>query len=158
RPDRPLMSLITSRRVGGFAVRRLLVGTAFIPLLGLLVMLGQHRSLYDEPFSEALLAVAAMAIAVGLGVSTGRTLDRMDAERAASERAVTEREERLRDLIQQASDGIFLANLDGHFTEVNDAGCRMLGYARDEIVGKPIRDFVPEQDRPRLASTRAALL
>jgi PAS domain S-box-containing protein len=158
RPERPLMSLVTSRRVGGFAVRRLLVGTAFIPLLGLLFMLGQRRSLYDEPFAEALLAVAAMAIAVGLVLSTGRTLDRMDAERAAYERAVTEREERLRDLIQQASDGIFLANLDGYFTEVNDAGCRMLGYARDEIVGRPIMDFVPEQDRPRLASARAALL
>jgi PAS domain S-box-containing protein len=158
RPDRPLMSLVTSHRVGGFVVRRLLVGTAFIPLLGLLFMLGQRRSLYDEPFAEALFAVAAMAIAVGLVLSTGRTLDRMDAERATSERAVAEREERLRDLIQQASDGVFLANLDGRYIEVNDAGCRILGYPREEVIGKTIADFIPEQDRPRLEAEWAALL
>src|SRR5262245_13448182 len=158
RPERPLMSLVTSERVGGFVVRRLLVGTAFIPLLGVLVMLGERRSLYDEPFAEALLAVAAMAIAVGLVLSTGRTLDRMDAQRAASERAVSEQKERLRDLIREASDGVFLANLDGRYTEVNDAGCRMLGYAREELIGKTIMDIIPEQDRPRLAAVRATLL
>jgi PAS domain S-box-containing protein len=158
RPERPMMSLVTSDRVGGFVVRRLLVGTAFIPLLGLLFTLGQRRSLYDEPFAEALLAVAAMAIAVGLVLLTGRTLDRMDTERAASERAVAEREERLRDLIQEMSDGVFLANLDGRYTEVNDAGCRMLGYPREELVGMTVMDIIPEQDRPWLAASRAVLL
>jgi PAS domain S-box-containing protein len=158
RPDRPFMALVTSHRVGGFVVRRLLLGTATIPLLGLFVMLGQRRSLYDEPYAEALLAVAAMAIAVGLVISIGHALDRMDIARTASERAVAEREERLRDLIQQASDGVFVANVDGYLTEVNDAGCRMLGYPRDELLGKALMTFIPAKDRQRLAAAKAMLL
>jgi len=64
RPDRPLMALVTSNQVGGFVVRRLLVGAFSIPVLGLLITVGMRRSLYDEPYAAALLAVTAMAIAV----------------------------------------------------------------------------------------------
>src|SRR5262245_13183384 len=158
RPARPLMSLVTSPRVGGLVIRRLLLGTSTIPLLGLLIMLGLRGSLYDEPFANALLAVAAMAIAVGLVLSVGRKLDRMDVARTASEQAVAEREERLRDLIQQASDGVFIADLGGRYREVNDAVCRMLGMPREEIVGKAIIDFIPWPDHPRFEVSRSGLL
>ena len=104
RPELPLIALLFSPRAGGLMVRRLLLGALAIPALGLLVMLGTRGSLYGHPFAAALLAVAAMVIAIALVLSTGRTLDRLDAARAASERAVAEREERLRDLIDQASD------------------------------------------------------
>jgi PAS domain S-box-containing protein len=158
RPERPLMSLVTSSQVGGLVVRRLLVGTSAIPLLGLLVMLGLRRSLYDEPFAAALLAVAAMAIAVGLVLATGRTLDRIDIDRTASEHACAEREERLRDLIQQASDGVVIADLSGRYREVNDAFCRMIGDAREQIVGKTIADFIVPWEQSRLQTARATLL
>src|SRR5262249_49377064 len=110
------------------------------------------------PFANALLAVAAMAIAVGLVLSVGRKLDRMDVARTASEQAVTEREEQLRDLIQQASDGGFISDIDGRYREVNDAVCRMLGMAREEIIGKAIMDFIPWADHARFEAARAALL
>jgi PAS domain S-box-containing protein len=158
RPERPLIALVTSTRVGGYVVRRLLVGALAIPMLGFLVMVGFQRSLYDEPTAEALLAVAAMAVAVALVLATGRTLDRMDGARTASERAVVEREERLRDLIRQASDGVFIADLDGRFTEINDAMCRMLACSRPDIVGKTIQDFLPENEHQRLERVKTSLL
>jgi PAS domain S-box-containing protein len=158
RPERPLIALVTSRRPGGFVVRRLMVGAASIPALGFLVMLGLRGSLYGQPFAAALLAVAAMTIAVGLVLWTGRALDRVDAARTASERALAEREERLRDLIEQASDGVFITDLDGRYIEVNAAGCAMLGCRREDVVGKNIMDFLPASDRPRLLVARAALL
>ena len=158
RPDRPLMALVTSNQVGGFVVRRLLVGAFSIPVLGLLITVGMRRSLYDEPYAAALLAVTAMAIAVVLVLATGKALDRIDTARTTSERALAEREERLRDLIQQASDGVFLADLDGRYTEVNDAGCKMLGYRREDLIGKTIMDLLPAADLPRLHASKAALL
>src|SRR5215470_7981736 len=99
-----------------------------------------------------------MASAVVVVLSTGNTLDRIDTARTASERAVTEREERLRDLIRQASDGVFISDLDGRYTEVNDAGCKMLGYLREDLVGKTIMDLVPAVDLPRLNASKTALL
>ena len=68
------------------------------------------------------------------------------------------REAQWSSLVEQAPDGIFVADLDGRYTSVNDAGCRMLGYARDEIIGKTIVDLLPPADVPRLLDSKAALL
>lgn len=67
-------------------------------------------------------------------------------------------EERFRELFEHASDGIFIADLDGRYTDVNSAGCALLGYSRDEIVGKTIVDLIPAEDVPRLAESREQML
>lgn len=72
------------------------------------------------------------------------------------ERKATER--RYADLFQHASDGIFITDGAGVLTEVNAAGCRLLGWARDELVGRPLDVIVSAQDAPRLAAARATLL
>lgn len=157
RSDRLVMALVTSAHAGGFVVRRLLAGVVLLPIVGLLVMVGR-RTLYGEPFAEALLAAAGAAVAAGLLFSTGLALDRADAARDATQRALAEREERLRELMDHASDGIFITDLDGRYLEVNDAGCEMLGYRRDQLVGRTITDLLPADERPRLAAAKAALL
>ena len=63
-----------------------------------------------------------------------------------------------RDLLELAPDAFFLAGLGGRLTDVNQAACRMLGYSRDELVGKTILDIISPEDAPRLAAVRAALL
>ena len=63
-----------------------------------------------------------------------------------------------RDLIELASDGIFIADLEGRYVDVNDAGCRMLGYSREEILGKTIVDLIPPEDEERLRSDREQFL
>jgi PAS domain S-box-containing protein len=65
---------------------------------------------------------------------------------------------RMRDLIQLAPDAFFLADLEGRYVEVNQAACRMLGYERDELVGKQILDLIAAEDAPRLAADRSAML
>jgi two-component system, cell cycle sensor histidine kinase and response regulator CckA len=77
-------------------------------------------------------------------------------ERAAL--VMREREERFRELVNQASDGIFVADRDGRYLDVNSAGCRLLGCEREEIVGKTIVDFIPPEDLDRLGATRERLL
>jgi len=44
-----------------------------------------------------------------------------------------------RHLIEHASDGVFLHNLDGKFVEVNQYACSMLGYTREELIGMSIQ-------------------
>jgi len=63
---------------------------------------------------------------------------------------------RSRALFEQASDGIFIADLEGRYVDVNDAACRMLGYSRDEIIGTTIMDLIRPEDIKRLqiAKTR----
>ncbi|HEX6318646.1 MAG TPA: PAS domain S-box protein [Burkholderiales bacterium] len=57
-------------------------------------------------------------------------------------------------LLEHAPDGIFLADRDGRYTYVNEAGCRMLGYARDEIVGRTIVDLIRPDAADRLWKSR----
>lgn len=158
RPDRPLIALVASMQAGGFAVRRLLLGAPTILTLGFVVTLGLRRSLYGEPFAAALLAVAAIAIAMGLALSTARALNRIDDLRSASEQALAEREERLRDLIDKASDAIFVVDLQGRYLDVNDAACRMIRRRREDVIGKRVVDVVPVEDLPRLNAAKETLL
>ena len=61
-------------------------------------------------------------------------------------------------LIELASDGIFVADVEGRFTEVNDAGCRLLGFSREDILGKTIMDFILPEEKERLFSHRERFL
>ncbi|MEI8133112.1 MAG: diguanylate cyclase [Leptolinea sp.] len=51
-------------------------------------------------------------------------------------------ETKYRSLVEQASDGIFLADPAGNYLEVNSAGCEMLGYTRAEILQLNMRDLI----------------
>jgi len=71
---------------------------------------------------------------------------------------ITRSEERVRALVDLAPDAFFLSDLDGRYVDVNSAACRMLGYARDELVGRSIVDIIQPEEAPRLAAERDAML
>ena len=79
-------------------------------------------------------------------------------ERKRMEAKLLEDRQRERELMEQAVDGIFLADLQGKYTDVNSAGCRMLGMTREEILGRSILDFIPPEDVARLAQAKELLL
>ncbi|MGC8855381.1 MAG: GAF domain-containing protein [Anaerolineae bacterium] len=55
-------------------------------------------------------------------------------------------EMRYRTLVEQASDGIFIADAEQRYVEVNSAGCQMLGYSRQEILSMRMEDLVLPED------------
>jgi PAS domain S-box-containing protein len=71
---------------------------------------------------------------------------------------VQEANRRARELIELAPDAFFLADLNARFKDVNETGCRILGYNRNELVGKTIFDIIPAEDAPRLKAVRDELL
>jgi len=62
------------------------------------------------------------------------------------------------ELFDQASDSIFIADLHGRLTDVNASGCRLLGYTREELIGRNIRDLLSPEDLPRLTHAREYLV
>jgi len=77
-----------------------------------------------------------------------------------SELEVRESEERLRKFADATHEGIVFHE-GGLITDCNDAGLRLIGYRYDELVGRPVLDFVPPDSRDtvfnsiRLGSERA---
>ena len=67
-------------------------------------------------------------------------------------------ESALQALIEQAPDGIFVADIEGRYIYVNEAGCRMVGYSRGELLGMKIEDTVISRDPSRLARAKAVML
>jgi PAS domain S-box-containing protein len=65
--------------------------------------------------------------------------------------------ERSRQLFERAPDGIFVTDPEGRVADVNPAGCRILGYARDELVGRSISDSLLPEDLPRQAAAARRL-
>ncbi|MGC3969480.1 MAG: PAS domain S-box protein [Pirellulales bacterium] len=66
-------------------------------------------------------------------------------------------ESRYRQLVEDAPDGIFIADANGRLVDVNHSGCEMLGYPRDVLVGKAARELVGQENASRWENARAEL-
>ena len=58
--------------------------------------------------------------------------------------------EQFRVLFEQATDGIFVADKQGKYLDVNPAGCAMLGYTHEEITHLSIADIITDDETARL--------
>ncbi|MBK5256397.1 MAG: diguanylate cyclase, partial [Vicinamibacteria bacterium] len=76
-------------------------------------------------------------------------------ERVRAFEMLHESEERFRVFADSAAYGI-LMHQDGDVVYANEAVGRDLGYAVGELVGLPVIDFIPEEDRPAMHEEAAA--
>ncbi len=72
--------------------------------------------------------------------------------------ALRRSEEQFRTLIEEAADGVLIADSQGVYTATNSSAARMLGRTQEEIVGRSIIDLIIEADRPQVAPEMARLL
>ena len=69
-------------------------------------------------------------------------------ERKVAERTLEASEQRYRTLIDNANDIVATLDLEGRFTSVNPIVGRILGYTSQEMIGAPLRRFVPTEFHP----------
>jgi len=60
--------------------------------------------------------------------------------------ALVQSEEKYRGLVDNAAFGIAAVDAGGRLTYVNDALCRIGGFSRDELLGRPFFDFLHPED------------
>jgi PAS domain S-box-containing protein len=75
-----------------------------------------------------------------------RGVSRDITERQRAEEALRQSEERYRAILEEMEDSYFEVDLGGHFTFVNSAVCRNLGYSREELIGLSYKSFTVEQE------------
>ena len=59
--------------------------------------------------------------------------------------SLVQREEKFRALLESAPDAMVIVDTGGKITDVNRQSEAMFGYAREELVGKPVEMLVPER-------------
>lgn len=79
-------------------------------------------------------------------------------ERAYAEAALRDSEQRLSVIFAQAAVGLAEISLNGHFEQVNDALCRMLGRSRQELLAATVPDVTYPEDAPKSLDALAQLL
>jgi len=67
--------------------------------------------------------------------------------RKLMEVALRESEDRYRDLVEHSTDLICTHNLQGRLLSVNEPPVKLLGYSREEMLNKPMRDFLLPEAR-----------
>ncbi len=77
--------------------------------------------------------------------------------RAQAQAALRESEKRYADTIELAATGISHVDEGGRYIQVNRALCEMLGYPRDELLGKTVKQISHPDDRNATDSLRSRL-
>jgi PAS domain S-box-containing protein len=67
------------------------------------------------------------------------------------ERSLRVSEEAFRTVVEQAVDGIFVATIDGVTRDVSDRGAAIFGYAREELIGRPLYNVLPPDQVEQVA-------
>jgi PAS domain S-box-containing protein len=83
----------------------------------------------------------------GLAPTIKAVLDhkKTETERKNALNALTESEEKYRQLVTQSPDGIFINDLSGKFLSVNRAICENLKYTEEELLNTNLQDIIPEK-------------
>jgi len=78
-------------------------------------------------------------------------------QRKKAEEALRKSEAHFRFLVEQASDGIAIADWNDRWIDVNSAWVAMMGFTREEILQQKVGANVVEEDKPLVASVLAGL-
>ena len=73
------------------------------------------------------------------------------------EGVLRESEDRYRDLVEHSSDLICTHTLDGRMLSVNELPVKLLGYTKEELLNRPMRDFVLPEGREQFDEALASL-
>jgi PAS domain S-box-containing protein len=97
--------------------------------------------------SNEIAAVTDLQFFLLMLTLTGLFSGKLFTERDEAVLSLHQSEARYRMLVEQAADGIFVADRHGRYVQVNRAGCAMLGYTREELLSLHMHDLVPEGDQ-----------
>jgi PAS domain S-box-containing protein len=78
-------------------------------------------------------------------------------ERKRFEVTLRESEERYRTIVETSQEGIVIGSPDGRFVFVNQRMADMLGYAKEELLGKTGLDFMDDDQKGLVTSSRRRL-
>ncbi len=79
-------------------------------------------------------------------------------DRKLAEDALRKSEEKFRRIVETAAEGFMLMDEDLVIVEVNDAYCKMFGYAREELIGKRPIDLATDEFRQFIVGNKDHIL
>lgn len=163
-PSIGISRLFTGQQIGNQMAKRLYALMILMVIIAGMVFKAQIRQRQSGFFSFetiiSLLAVGFMLVSLAVIWHTASWLNKIDSLRSEAEEKVKEMnaglekiveersaeiqksEEKYHSLIEQASDTIYVLDIDGNFTDVNASMCKMTEYTREELLRLNIEDII----------------
>ncbi|MGE5505111.1 MAG: PAS domain S-box protein [Actinomycetota bacterium] len=146
-PEAGWVRLVTSARLGGTIMRRLVPVAVVLPVaVGVIVLLALGDTDIQPGFR---LALAMLIVMFGLSVIIGwvaRRLDQVDEQRLRALAAVARTQARHRAVVETAVDAMMVVNDQGEILSVNRAAERIFGWQPTEILGRHVSTLVPSPE------------
>lgn len=98
-------------------------------------------TLIDETLLESSIFFAMVMALVVIGLCYRRLIHK--------EQTQIEIEQRYLNLLEISEDLIWTVDREGIITQINEASWSILGLTPEEIIGKPLISYVPEEEQPR---------
>jgi PAS domain S-box-containing protein len=156
-PRAGFMAVVTAATSGGMVVRRQVPALVLgLILLGGLELAAERAQVVDTSTATALFSVLSALLFALLTLRTGWLLHRADLRRRSAKGRALASAGLARALLEHAPDAVFVADAGGRYLEVNAAACRLLGYARDELLRMGIPDVIPADTLLDYEQVRAA--
>jgi two-component system, sporulation sensor kinase E len=172
-PSIGITRLFTGERVGNKMAKRLYtLLILMVVIFGSLCIQTERLQVFSSlNIGVSVLAVCFLLVSLPLVWNTANWLNKIDKKRSEAEaevkrmntgleKMVEERsaellsllvqfqksEAKYRSLIEQASDAIYILDLKGNFTEVNDNMCETTGYSREELLELNIEAIIDPEE------------
>ncbi|TXT25031.1 MAG: PAS domain-containing protein, partial [Gallionellaceae bacterium] len=113
-------------------------------------VLGTFAMYYRQPGlpqPDHLRAIAAATHIATIAINHHRTMA-----------ALRESNARIRNIFEQASDGIYIISANNRYLDVNQRGLELLGYTRDELLRMGVADVLAQHEVARLAVEPARMM
>ena len=107
----------------------------------------------DQPF-EIWSEISFYPIRQGQIVIGTACYSRNITEKKKAEQKIIESEERYRQIVETAQEGIWMVDENFNIILVNGKFCEILKYSQDELQGRPTSDFMDEEGKKFWLSTR----
>ncbi len=146
RPDLVLMDIHLEGDMDGIAAAQLIHEHCDIPVVFLTAFAGEEildRAKKSDPFGYIIKPFDEREL---------RTVIEMALYKHQAESQLRQAREEQAAILSTALDGFWLVDQEGRIIEVNEASCRMLGYAQDEMLGKMISDFEADETPAQIAA------
>jgi PAS domain S-box-containing protein len=137
----PMRTLIAPTGAGLLA-RRALPVVFFVPVVvGILRQAGETIGLYDTRFGSALRTAVEIVVLTLMLWWAVRAIREREAQIEATSETLALSERDLSDFFENASVGLHWVGPDGTILRANKAELELLGYTKEEYVGRHIADF-----------------
>lgn len=123
-------------RFGMFGVG---LNAAVVAIIAVMITIhGDSPAVYAEGDMGA--AILELQVFLGVTVLAALAVTAVMRENRDTISKLAASESRFRELVEHASDAIFVHDLDGNFVDVNYQACKSLGYEREELLSMQVQD------------------